>query len=82
MSKMILEGTATVYHGARRRYLSRKAAANSFFWAAIHRHCECEDPDYSDNYGGSSCSYHLGDFRDRMEALRRRFLAIHFGIRK
>lgn len=75
----ITTSTATVYHGARRRYLSKAAAARSFFWAALNRHCECEDPDHFSGYPGMTCDYHRDDHR--IEMLRRRFLGIHFGNR-
>lgn len=79
--KAIRTSTATVYQGARKRYLSKAAAARSFFWAALRRHCECEDPDYSGQYPGMVCHYHSGDHRDRIAMLRRRFMGIHFGNR-
>ena len=39
---IVTESTATVYHGADRRYFSKNAAYRSFARAAIKAVCECE----------------------------------------
>lgn len=66
---MIQTTSAVVYQGARRRYFSRYAAERSFANAALAKRCECEDPDYSSNYPGYTCTYHTMDPR-RLERMR------------
>jgi hypothetical protein len=50
---------ATVYRGAKRRYFTRAAADRSFAVEAIKRkRCDCDEPDYRDDYPGNTCDYH------------------------
>lgn len=69
---------ATVYQGARRRFFSKAAAERSYFWAALKRRCECEEPTRANDYNGYACEYHRGDNRDQINRLLKRFLRIHF----
>ena len=55
---MVSMEPATVYRGATRRYLSRRAAERSFAKAAFMKLCECEPPIHADRYPGATCWYH------------------------
>lgn len=55
--------TATVYHGHRRRFFSKDAAANDIANAIIRKRCECSNPDYSTGDPGEVCEWHSNHTR-------------------